>query len=255
MGDARFGQRRLAILVALVAASCLAGIWFTSPLLQAAAGAAAIAVAARLTAQAFRHLRLARALHDGSVPGTTAGVALRWRAFASGAAVAGLRRPAIYCDPRLSDDLTSEELIAVVLHERFHQLCRDPLRLLALTAVEPLVSLTATGRDWVTRQRARLEVAADRFALRHGADRADLAGAILKLGGAAPVATAAGFTSAVELRLRALVEPDPQGRQAPVGGCRWSLIATLAVAGACGAAVGHHVLAIGGDIGCALAGC
>lgn len=257
MGEAPSGQRRLVMLAALLAAACVAGIWFTSPVIQIVAGAVAMGVAVRLAVQTFRHLRVARALAEGSVAGATAGVPLRWRAFASGAAVAGLRRPRIYCDPRLSDELTSDELTAVVLHERFHQLRRDPLRLLALSAVEPLLVVTAAGRDWVTRQRARLEVDADRFAVRHGADRADLAAAILKVGGAQPVAAAAGFTSAVELRLRALLEADGPhvDHHEPANGQRALIVATFAVAAACAAAAAHHLLAIGGDIGCALAGC
>lgn len=252
VADARVG-RRVGVLVAALTVICLAGIWLTSPTLRLLASGAAGVLLLRLVEQTLRHRRLALRLRSGSMPGTHAGVGLRWRPFRSGAAVAGLRRPVIYCDPRLEDDLTDRELSAVVLHERCHQLRRDTLRLLSLAAVEPLVSLTAVGRAWTQRQRAALEIRADRFALRHGADRADLAGAVLKLGDAAPAGTAAGFASAVELRLQALVDPYEEELPTGTGLQPWYLLA--AVAGVCAVAIVHHLLALGGGVGCVLAGC
>lgn len=255
MTDALLG-RHIGLLVAALTVVCLAGLWVTSPVLRIAVGGAAVVLFVRIVDQMLRHRRLARTLARGSVPGTLGSVALRWRPFGSGAAVAGLRAPVIYCDPRLQDDLTGPELSAVVLHERCHQLRRDTLRLLALATVEPLVSLTAAGRQWTQRQRAALEIHADRFALRHGADRADLAGAVLKLGEAAPAGAAAGFASAVELRLQALVDPEDAelGGEPTAAGLRlWLPVA--AVASACTVAVVHHLLSLGGGVGCLPAGC
>lgn len=255
-GDPLVVRWRLPVLAGLLVAACLAGVSSTSPAVQAVVAVVVLVLTARLVKQALRHLRLARALDDGSVAGTLTGIAVRWRPLRPGAAVAGLRRPAIYCDPRLRAELTSGELDAVVLHERAHQLRRDPLRLLALATIEPVVSTVRPGRAWVERQQAALEVRADRFALGHGVDRADLAGAILKLGASVPAGTAAAFSSAAELRLRSLVDHPGEDRFDPHPRAAAGIaVAVGGVVAACAAAVVHHVVPLGGNVGCALAGC
>lgn len=253
MGEmrARFG----ALAVAALLAACMVGIWVATPLLAITVAAAAGAFLVRLVAQARNHLELARVLRRGSDLGSHDGVAVRWRSLASGAVVAGFRDPQIYCDRRLADRLGGEEFTAVVLHERYHQVSRDPLRLLLLSSVEPAIARFATGRRWLTHQRAQIEIAADRFALDRGVRRSSLARAILRVGGAPQARYAsAGFGSAQELRLRALVD----GRVPPAtrASSRWPAAVGMGlVVLTCGAAILHHLTATGGQIGCALAGC
>jgi beta-lactamase regulating signal transducer with metallopeptidase domain len=239
----------------LIAAGCSVGIWLASPWLRAAVVLPASLLVLQLAVQGRRHAQLARALHAGSLPGSLAGIPVRWRPFRSQAVVAGLRHPAIYCHPRLRESLTPDELHAVVLHEHHHQLRRDPVRLLVLAALEPVLRALPAGRRWIERRRAGLEVAADRFALRHGARRADLARAILRLAAAPTAAAGAGFVSATELRLRALVADDrsepPPGWS---GRARWLLL-SAGVLAACGLAVTHHLLTVSGSLGCTFAGC
>ncbi len=242
----------LFLLAGLLAAGCLAGIWLSSPTLLIPLLAVVALLTLRLFVHGCRHARLARALEFGSVPGTHAGVLVRWRRFRSGAVVAGVRRPTIYCDPDLRRSLSTAELRAVVLHERCHQLRRDPARLLVLAALEPFLRLLRPGRAWLEWRRARLEIDADGFALRHGVERADLARAILRLGGAEPALNSAGFASAVELRLKALVgdihDSSTNGRR--------RLAATIAGATlSCALAVLHHLLTVSGGVGCVLVGC
>lgn len=244
------------VIAALLLGACLVGIWVETPFLAAATAAMVAAFVIRLAVQARNHRRLARSLRRDSLRGTHEGVAVRWRALTAGALVAGLRDPQIYCDRGLADRLSDQELTAIVLHERHHQLRRDPLRLLLLSSIEPAVGRFQAGARWLTRQRAALEIAADRFVLEHGVSRSALARAILRVGDAPPVRyAAAGFSSAQELRLRALV--DGQDARASCARSAWlSLAASLGlVAVVCGTAILHHTSATGGSIGCVLPGC
>lgn len=245
------------VIAVVLAAACFVGIWVATPFLAAASAAVVAAFVMRVAVQVRNHRRLARSLRRDSLRGTHEGVAVHWRPLTAGAVVAGLRDPQIYCDRRLAGRLSDQELMAVVLHERHHQLRRDPLRLLLLSSIEPAVGRFEAGRRWLTRQRAALEIAADRFVLDNGAvNRSALARAILGVGDAqpAPYATA-GFSSAQELRLRALV--DGQDARASSARSAWlSLVASLGlVALACGTAILHHASATGGSIGCVLPGC
>lgn len=243
---------RLPLLIGLLGAGCLTGIWLSSPALLILSVAVMTLLTVRLSVHGYRHAQLARALEHGSRPGQHAGVLVRWGRLWTGAAVAGLKRPTIYCNPDLRHSLTTDELRAVVLHERHHQLRRDPLRLLLLAALEPFMRLVPQGRAWLEWQRARLEIGADRFALRQGVQRGDLARAILKLGGAQTALEMAGFSSAVELRLRALLgEIDDASTNAH----RWLAATFVAVTLSCGLAVLHHMLIPSGGIGCVLVGC
>lgn len=247
---------RLGVLtaVALITA-CMVGIWLATPFLAVAAAAVAGALTVRLGAQGRHHLQLARTLRRGSQLGSHDGVAVRWRSLAAGAVVAGFRDPQIYCDRQLSERLTGDELTAVLLHERHHQLRRDPLRLLLLSAVEPAVAWFAAGRRWLMRRRAQIEIAADRFALEQGVGRSSLARAVLRVGDAPQARYAsAGFGSAHELRLRALVDGQlPPAARASSG---WlAVVAAGLVAVACGTAIVHHLAATSGQIGCVLSGC
>ena len=130
------------------------------------------------------------------------------------ALVAGLRHPRIFCASDLRRRLAPDELRAVLLHERFHQLDHAPIKLVVLQALAPFLAFSGAGRAWVARSLAALEIAADSHALAHGASRSALASALLRLSNS-PSGVGVGFTSAVDLRLTALVDgrvPDAVSR-------------------------------------------
>lgn len=153
---------------------------------------------------ALRHVALVRGLRRCSVPTELSGTPVRVGRLGDAVFVAGLKRPTIYCDEQLPQELTSGELRAVLLHEQAHQRAFDPARLLALGLLAPLARRFAVGRQWLASALARREIAADRYALAKGARRGDLASALTKL---PPLAGAhvAGFTPAIDLRLQVLL--------------------------------------------------
>jgi Zn-dependent protease with chaperone function len=153
---------------------------------------------------AYRHHRLSHGLRVAARPAMMAEVQVQEVAGVESAFVAGLLRPQIYCSPQLRARLRPDELRAVLLHERFHQLDRAPAKMVLLQAIAPALRFFHAGRAWLALCAARLEMAADRHALEHGSSRGALAGALLKL---LPATTPGiGFTSAAELRLQALVD-------------------------------------------------
>lgn len=195
--------------------------------------AALVAVVVTMVAvRARRHRLLVRALHAASVPGELAGTPVRTGALGDAAFVAGLSRPTIYCDNGLPDRLTPAQLGAVLLHEHAHQRSLDPARLLLVELVAPVMRRSRAGRQWLASTLARREIAADQYALDHGASRADLAAALLAL---PPLARAhvAGFTPAIDLRLRALLGDDPDVSTPPLA----RRIAMLVAGGTLGAAL------------------
>lgn len=119
--------------------------------------------------------------------------------------VGGLRKPTIYCGDDLPDRLDPAEIDAVILHERHHQLARAPLRLVLIAALEPLMKRVVPGRSWLARERARIEIAADAFAIESGVGREALASAIVKFSTGSVSAFVPGFASAADLRIRALL--------------------------------------------------
>ncbi len=153
---------------------------------------------------AVRHARVVRQLSDRCEPAELAGTPVRTGPLGDAAFVAGLCRPTIYCDRDLPERLTPRQLDAVLLHEQAHQRSWDPARLLLVGLVAPALRLLPVGRQWLATQLARREIAADRYAMAHGATASDLAGALLAL---PPLARAhvAGFTPAVDLRLGVLL--------------------------------------------------
>lgn len=195
-----------AVLVFRLGSFCAVGVVVGHhlPGVVVALGVAAAVIAFAATIAALRHVALVRGLRRSSTPTELSGMPVRMGALGDAAFVAGLGRPTIYCDARLPQELTEDELRAVLLHERAHQRALDPARLLALGLVAPLARRFESGRQWVAVALARREIAADRYALTNGARRSELASALLKL---PPVARAhvAGFTPAVDLRLQALL--------------------------------------------------
>src|SRR5207249_2159155 len=117
--------------------------------------------------------------------------------------VAGIRRPRTYCSLDVLGQLSPAESRAVLLHERHHEQVRAPARLVALAGLESFLRWSGVGRLWLHRQRARIEIEADRYALHEGALRSELASALIKLQQIPRADARAAFGSATELRLRA----------------------------------------------------
>ncbi len=174
------------------------------------AGAATAMTVTQAAWQGYRHERIAGALRRNSTVAVVAGTEVRLTPVDNTAFVTGLWRPHIYCSHDLVDRLTGDELRAVTLHERAHQRSRDPLRLVLLASVAPVAALHRRGRAWLERTAAAREIAADRYALEHGATRTALASALLKVE-PLPAVGLPGFSSATQLRIRALLAPTSTG--------------------------------------------
>lgn len=231
---------------------CAVGIARSHPTGSTVALALVAGLTARLGLGLWRHGRLAQAFRVASRSGVHASIPLRWLRASGVAAVAGSFRPRIYCDPGLASTLTRSQLTAVVLHERHHQLRHDPMRLMLLSAVEPVIRWVPGGRDWLSWQRARIEIDADRYALERGADRSTLAAAILHVAqGEGPAANAAGFTSAVDRRLRVLLDPTAADGTITIrAGRKVRVTVTTFALVTCGSAMLHHHLVLA-DVGTA----
>ena len=155
--------------------------------------------------EVLRHHRLAASiarlarpvLIDGRPVGLVSGL--------GSAVVAGIRRPRIFCADDLADRLNAEELRAVILHEHHHQLENAPARLVLIAALDPVLGRLEAGRAWVEMERARLEIAADAYALDSGASRPALASALVKLASTPGLSLAPGFASGADLRVRVLL--------------------------------------------------
>ena len=185
--------------------------------------------------RACRHARLHRELLQRARTATLGGIEIEELAGIEGVFVAGLVRPHIFCAQGLDVDLDPDEMQAVLLHERHHQLDRAPAQLVALDAMAPVVAALHVGHVWLTRKIAGLEIAADRYALAHGASRGALARALLKLqpmGSASPIGI--GFATAADLRLQALLEDTREGS---IGPSVW-LVGPVAAAAVCLAFIG-----------------
>ena len=168
-----------------------------------------LAIASFLYHARRHHLLTAGLLRLGH-PGALAGESVEFVPGLCAPLVAGLWRPRIFCAADLDVRLDADEIEAVILHERHHLLDRAPLRMVVVAALAPFIGRLGHGRDWLERERARVEIAADRYALAEGARRPVIARALVKLAPAAVVGAAPGFTSAADLRLRALLG-EPTG--------------------------------------------
>lgn len=166
--------------------------------------------------EVLRHRRFLRSLDQLASEGELGGVAVRW---VPGVApfVAGILRPRIYCDPQIRARLTSGQQRAVVLHERYHQRRRDPLRLLLAGALRPLGHVSRRVAQHLDARDVAREIAADGYAIRNGASRADVAGALVAILAIDGVAVAPGFATALEARVDALLHHGAQP-----AGMRWA---------------------------------
>ena len=208
-----------------------------APFVLAFGATVLLGVLVSIALQAVVHHRVSRALRRTARPATLEGHSVGLVPGLSAACVAGIRRPTIYCSEDLATRLDTDELLAVLLHERHHQLTHAPARLIALAGLAAVVARTNRGRAWLEQQQAGIEIAADRHAIGAGAERAALARALLKLDAGAPTLSLVGFASAVDLRVRALLdEPEPErlsgmGRSAMIVAIGACLIAILCLVG------------------------
>lgn len=198
--------------------------WMFAAVVGLAVGLAGVSIAVGW--KAHRHHRLSRQLHAMGRPTQVAGIEVRELPGTTGAFVAGLRRPQIFCSPVLHAELNDDELRAVLLHERFHQLDLAPVKLVVLEALAPALNLISAGRAWLARRLASLEIAADRYAVQEGSSRGALARALFKLGPSRPAAIGIGFASATDLRIRALLGEESEGQ--PAGSVVWLVPAMVA---------------------------
>jgi beta-lactamase regulating signal transducer with metallopeptidase domain len=202
-------DRRVRFIPVVLIASCatLLHSHVDALMLWVGALSAAVYVSQELRGLAI-HTRFVRSLRRFAGDGELAGV---WVQSVPGVVpfVAGILRPRIYCDPQMSSGLTAPQQRAVLLHEQHHQRRRDPLRLLLSGAFRPFAMLSPSLAAHLHAREVAREIAADRYAIRNGTSRADVAGAlaaVLRLDG---TTLAPGFTSVVEARIEALAGQEP----------------------------------------------
>lgn len=193
----------------------------------------AVILLGSIAIHAALHHRVSRGLGRQARPAVVAEQAVGLVPGVGAALVAGIRHPRIYCSDDLVVLLDAEELQAVLLHERHHELAHAPARLVVLTALAPFLGLFGQGSAWIDRQRAGIEIAADEHAVRHGATGATLARAILKLRDSQSRASLAGFATAGDLRLRALLGEDIGSAASRPGAVGTAVVAAVAVAVLC----------------------
>lgn len=203
-GTALLGAGAFAAIAGCMLATAT-GMRGTGHALLVVAGLLAIAFFVAVAREARRHQRLAASIARLARPATLDGRSVGLVPGLGAAVVAGLRRPRIYCADDLPNRLDPDELRAVILHEHHHELERAPARLVLIGALAPVLGRLEAGREWMERERARLEIAADAYALESGASRPALASALLKLASSPGLSVAPGFASAADLRLRALL--------------------------------------------------
>lgn len=211
-------MQRALLLVALAALTAIGGCMVApqavgrdiAHLMLAAIAAVLTLLVGAVLHHARRHRQVATGLARLAYRGTLAGEPVELVPGLEAPLVAGLRAPRVFCGDDLHLRLDQEEVRGVILHEQHHQRGRAPLRLVALSGLGALVGRTVAGRGWLERERARIEIAADAHALAAGVSRAALAGALLKLSTAQRFASAPGFATAADLRVRALLG-EPTG--------------------------------------------
>lgn len=116
--------------------------------------------------------------------------------------VYGWRQPRICVSTGLVERLSIIELRAVLLHERWHVLCRDPLRLTAIGAVQAGIGVLPGFASTFERYEVEIEIAADRFVVAEMGHARWLAQALLRVASSPALPAFAGQT---EARVAALV--------------------------------------------------
>jgi hypothetical protein len=201
--------------------------------LLAVIGLALVILAVALR-EAMHHRAIATTLAGFAQPAWIVGHAVGLVSGLDAAVVAGLQDPVIYCGSELPSRLDREELRAVILHERHHQLQGAPTRLVLLAAVAPFLRPWKRGCVWLERERARIEIAADAYAIAGGASRSALASALVKLSATQSSAGLASFATAADWRIRSLVG-ETTGLEGDRSGPARIALAGLLVAAICAA--------------------
>lgn len=143
--------------------------------------------------------------------------------------VLGALRPRIYIGDGLLSVLDDEELRGVLLHEDHHRRTWGPLRALALESWLSMLGRWPPLRDALEERLADLERAADADAIRRGVAPAALASALLKAD-PGPIAATAGFTSAADHRILALLSRADGAHESPPAGLPYEWLPAVAVA-------------------------
>jgi Zn-dependent protease with chaperone function len=211
---------------------------FTAVMVVAGSGLCAVAGALRVAWRSARgHRALRRLLCSAGRPrpprveavAGRLGIADRVDVVATGEAFAvtyRLLRPRILLSTGLVGALDEPEMVAVLVHERYHLRRRDPARLLAARLLAGYGWFLPLLAWWARRMALRRELAADRAATT-GAGVAAVAGVLLKLAERpAPVAVAAvNPTGDLPARI-AQLEGQPPVRRVRLG---WWLASATAV--------------------------
>lgn len=183
-----------------------------------------LAVTCRFARSARRHELLVRELRRRSDITAADGTTIRAGDFGGSAFVGGLHHPEIFVDAAVLAGLSDDERRAVILHERHHQVRRDPLRMMGDALVRPFVVRTPRGRQWLVDREARREIMADQYAINHGASVGALARSLVKVSPAG--VGMAGFAGVLDLRISALAGED---HPPPARVVRWAMAFGLLV--------------------------
>lgn len=135
------------------------------------------------------------------------GVGEQTHLFASdlpSAFVRGLLRPRIYLSTGIIALLTLEELEAVILHERWHALRRDPLRLAIVNALTRPFQRFAGVQQLVHTHALAVEVEADHFVVERMQTSRWVAAAMLRLINSYEKQPGVAFASLIDSRIAAL---------------------------------------------------
>lgn len=141
---------------------------------------------------------LTKAAATAGVAGQVDVVAAR-RPFAF---VYGWRRPRICISTGLIERVSGRELQAVLLHERWHAVQRDPIRLTAAAAIERGLRFVPPVAASAAQFAAAVEIAADRFVVAEMGHARWLARALLRVEANSPTPA---FAGRIETRVAALV--------------------------------------------------
>lgn len=127
--------------------------------------------------------------------------------------VYGWRRPRVCVSTGLIDCLTAPELEAVLHHERWHLVRRDPFRLAVVRSLTAPLRWSPAITRLAHQYQLATEVDADRYAVEAMGSRRALAGALSRLTSGVVAAGRVSFSTLVEARVAALLgDSSPGGR-------------------------------------------
>lgn len=118
--------------------------------------------------------------------------------------VYGWRRPRICVSTGLIGRLSDRELEAVLRHERWHLVRRDPVRLLLVRMLSAAFLFVPGIRQLSRQYRLATEIAADRHAVEAMGSRRWLLSALMKLVRTVPPVGVAAFVGSADVRIAAL---------------------------------------------------